>query len=588
MVPSTIHARLAAAPLLALTLGSAALAQTSTAWSFRYFEAANLTNSPVDLVAAGTDGVALLALTHATAQPNGTATALLGRFSGSGEHLWTWQGDGSPIAVDRDAAGNFFVLHHPSAAPAQLTSLDPDGGLRWSTTVDGPPHTAGGYFPLCLDVLPSGEARVGGSGWNGSLYPGSVVHAVDPNGQLLWSWDASGGSNAPIALGWPFRIFVDPQGQSFVFGQKDFCCGGTTWMLQVLDPNGQLLRSLPGTSSSSFSARCGDVGPAGDVAVAYSGATYPFGQPPQPGMDLRIQTGGAEIVVDLLPFVTTPASLDEGVQDLRFAPSGEIVLGLGDPTSIARFDVTGSLLSQWTLPASIHRIDRLTPMEDGGVVALCETTGGTFELLRLDAAGTITWTVAIDGDPEFLTARAGMAAIPLDGRGNGFVATTVDHPTDPNGSHALLTKWIDGGAIGTPYCGPANANSTGVGATIQAYGNPVAQTNNVTLISSDLPPSTSVLLLTSTDAGLVPGPGGSAGDLCLGGAVGRFVLPGEIRRASPEGTVALQVDLLALPQGLGSVPAVAGETWRFQSWYRDLVGGTQSSNFTDAVAVTLQ
>jgi hypothetical protein len=30
----------------------------------------------------------------------------------------------------------------------------------------------------------------------------------------------------------------------------------------------------------------------------------------------------------------------------------------------------------------------------------------------------------------------------------------------------------------------------------------------------------------------------------------------------------------------------AGETWNFTSWYRDVVLGTPTSNFSDAVAIT--
>jgi hypothetical protein len=34
----------------------------------------------------------------------------------------------------------------------------------------------------------------------------------------------------------------------------------------------------------------------------------------------------------------------------------------------------------------------------------------------------------------------------------------------------------------------------------------------------------------------------------------------------------------------GNGPILQGETWNFQAWYRD-VSPTQTSNFTDAVAV---
>ena len=38
----------------------------------------------------------------------------------------------------------------------------------------------------------------------------------------------------------------------------------------------------------------------------------------------------------------------------------------------------------------------------------------------------------------------------------------------------------------------------------------------------------------------------------------------------------------------GAVAVVAGETWNFQGWHRDAVGGSATSNFTQGVSVTFQ
>ena len=48
------------------------------------------------------------------------------------------------------------------------------------------------------------------------------------------------------------------------------------------------------------------------------------------------------------------------------------------------------------------------------------------------------------------------------------------------------------------------------------------------------------------------------------------------------------IDNTALPTPGGLVAATAGQTWNFQAWYRDAVGGTATSNFTDGLAVTWQ
>jgi len=84
-------------------------------------------------------------------------------------------------------------------------------------------------------------------------------------------------------------------------------------------------------------------------------------------------------------------------------------------------------------------------------------------------------------------------------------------------------------------------------------------------------------------------PGGSQGQLCLGGAVARFLGAGEAGPASAAGVAALQVDLMDLPGWGASGRPEPGETLYFQAWYRDVqLGGGATSNLTEAVAVTLR
>jgi len=46
------------------------------------------------------------------------------------------------------------------------------------------------------------------------------------------------------------------------------------------------------------------------------------------------------------------------------------------------------------------------------------------------------------------------------------------------------------------------------------------------------------------------------------------------------------VDPQAIPQPTGDVAAMSGETWSFQGWFRDSVGGTAVSNLTEGIAIT--
>ncbi|MEM9381832.1 MAG: trypsin-like serine protease [Planctomycetota bacterium] len=138
-------------------------------------------------------------------------------------------------------------------------------------------------------------------------------------------------------------------------------------------------------------------------------------------------------------------------------------------------------------------------------------------------------------------------------------------------------------AIGVPECGPAVAHSGGAPATLRARGSETAADNDVLLIAESLPTNTTGYFLTSTDSAFVPGAGGSSGNLCLGGSVGRYV--GNVMNSGPGGAIQLQLDLTNTPQPMGSVSVMAGETWRYQAWFRDFTL-FPTSNFTDALAIT--
>ncbi len=139
------------------------------------------------------------------------------------------------------------------------------------------------------------------------------------------------------------------------------------------------------------------------------------------------------------------------------------------------------------------------------------------------------------------------------------------------------------GSIGNRYCSPAVVNSSGASAEISATGSLLVAANNLTVTCSSMPQNAFGFFILSQTQGLVPGAGGSQGTLCLSGAVGRYVGPGQIQNAGPMGTITLPIDLTAVPQPLGFVAIQAGETWNFQTWFRDSINGTPTSNFSDGV-----
>ncbi len=140
-------------------------------------------------------------------------------------------------------------------------------------------------------------------------------------------------------------------------------------------------------------------------------------------------------------------------------------------------------------------------------------------------------------------------------------------------------------APGSNYC-TANVNSTGVGAAMSGSGTNAVSANDLVLEASDLPVNSFGFFLTSQTQGSVANPGGSQGNLCLGGAIGRYVGTGQIQNAGSAGAIALAIDNTQVPQPTGLVAVSAGETWNFQAWYRDAIGGSATSNFTDGYEVS--
>lgn len=138
---------------------------------------------------------------------------------------------------------------------------------------------------------------------------------------------------------------------------------------------------------------------------------------------------------------------------------------------------------------------------------------------------------------------------------------------------------------GTNYCGPAAPNSTGQSGALLASGSASASLGVLSLVASRLPNNAFGFFLASQTQGFVQQPGGSQGNLCLGGAIGRYVGPGQIKNSGATGSFVLVLDLAATPQPNGFVAVTAGQTWNFQCWHRDALGGAATSNFTDASAV---
>lgn len=140
--------------------------------------------------------------------------------------------------------------------------------------------------------------------------------------------------------------------------------------------------------------------------------------------------------------------------------------------------------------------------------------------------------------------------------------------------------------IGAGYCLPGTPNSTGEAARISAAGSTSVSINSMTLSASGMPPNQFGFFLVADAPGFVVAPGGSQGNLCLGGAIGRITRnPGEIFQSSAAGQTSVPLDLTDVPTPSNAESVMAGDTRYFQGWFRDAQSGA-ASNLTNGLRVT--
>lgn len=126
-------------------------------------------------------------------------------------------------------------------------------------------------------------------------------------------------------------------------------------------------------------------------------------------------------------------------------------------------------------------------------------------------------------------------------------------------------------------------NSTGLRGRLEVSGSRWLQFNDLSFRASELPAQQFGMLVNGTSLQLTPNPGGSAGDLCVGGSLGRHI--GQIQSSGATGFIEVPVDLAAFPRPTGPIAVMSGQSFVFQLWHRDRIGGVNTSNFTDALSM---
>ncbi|MEM6671466.1 MAG: VCBS repeat-containing protein [Planctomycetota bacterium] len=196
-----------------------------------------------------------------------------------------------------------------------------------------------------------------------------------------------------------------------------------------------------------------------------------------------------------------------------------------------------------------------------------------------------------DGDLDLVTFRPNALVwyenetITLaDCNGNGvpdLSEIAADRALDLDGNSVL----DDCEALGVRYCSPAMRNSTGAAGELLVLGAADVSANDVMLAARSLPTQAPGYFLTSLTTGFSFPVNNSQGALCVSGAIGRFIGPGQVLTTDSAGSAALTINVNALPTPTGPVSATPMSTWHFTFWHRD-ANPTSTSNFTDAVSLT--
>lgn len=270
------------------------------------------------------------------------------------------------------------------------------------------------------------------------------------------------------------------------------------------------------------------------------------------------------------------------------SPGQDTHAGVGTQITISDFATldaaSAALVGAMQSEADLSRVGLVArAFVDGVVRGAAYIPGGAFQTDR--AAEQLSFAailaLATPSDPVTLTVvpfgtqvRVGIDR-DLDG---AFDRDELDAGSNPANPNSLPD-------IGSNYCGPAALNSTGNSGVISASGSRVAADNDLQLSAALLPMNSAGFFIASQTQGFVQGPGSSQGNLCVVADVARFSL--QIQNSGSAGAFSVPINLELFSTNPPQ-PVLAGQTWNFQAWYRDSVGGQATSNFTDGIQIDFE
>ncbi|MEM8712263.1 MAG: hypothetical protein AAGG01_15035 [Planctomycetota bacterium] len=188
-----------------------------------------------------------------------------------------------------------------------------------------------------------------------------------------------------------------------------------------------------------------------------------------------------------------------------------------------------------------------------------------------------TQTLFASSDPF---SQVGTYSVPAGAIAQVAVETSIGTPMI-TGTITAVTV-LEDSSIGISFC-EGWVNSTGVGGALQAFGSARISLDSFYLEASQLPPGASAFTIASMTPSFILPPGGAYFRLCLNGSIGRHL--GTLGMADAGGRLTMPIGLVDFPMGpQSSGPVLSGQTWHFQTWYRDV----PLSNMTAGVSVTFE
>lgn len=517
--------------------------------------------------------------------------------------------------IDISSTGTNLNLVDDGEAPFTSTvgnSLLPAGPIRVGR--NGGVRFGGGSSPVSAgDNLAPNNAALPANGAffrQEALLPywddldGGDVFVQEVSGRLIIQWEDVQVQGAALLDRMSFQVQVFGQGD--VFAQLVYRSLGVHTFASQRGGSATIGYQGPAASSVQYSFDANNALKNGSALSLVSATRTTFIVDHLPGTFIDIAGVGTPLPLtqdDQVIVTTSVASglLEGGV--VRVGANGGVQLNnnpstLGNvnaqlPSSQA-FSGFTALLPFWDdlLPtvAGVGRV-WLLQLHDRLVVQW-DDVGFTNTLNPLTDRATFQVQIFHHGDigAQFLYediggARANGGAEATIGYQAGGIGETVQHsfntPAVTNGT--VLSVVFVGRSAGTSYCS-TTPNSTGDHGRLVASGSPSLAANDLTLHASHLPPNSAAFFLVGTSAGFVANAGGSQGNLCLGGQIGRAV-GGVIANTGSGRRAQVAVGLGSLPSPTGVFAASVGQTLSFQCWHRDGVGGTATSNLTNGVQI---